>query len=124
MAFLGARVSPGIETVLELTDLKTYVKKADLVITGEGKLDRQTVYGKAPLGVARLARRYGRPVIGISGTLGPGNELLYQHGFSSIFSIMEKPTTPAQAMKEVEVLLANTAERIMRIIYVQTKIQI
>lgn len=121
MAFLGARVSSGIETILELTDLKTYVKKADLVITGEGKLDRQTVYGKAPMGVARLARRYSRPVIGISGMLGPGSELLYQHGFTSIFSIIEKPVTLSQAMQETEVLLSNTAERLMRVMSWQCK---
>lgn len=122
MAFLGARLSSGIETILEFTDLKTYVKKADLVITGEGKLDRQTVYGKAPMGVARLARKYSRPVIGLSGTLGPGNELLYQHGFTSIFSIMEKPVSLNQAMQETEVLLADAAERIMRVIMLSGKI--
>lgn len=115
MAFLGARFASGIELILEIAGLEALVRKADIVITGEGKLDRQTIYGKAPMGVARLARRYGCPVIGLAGTLGPGNELLYQHGFSSIFSIMEKPITLSQAMKETEVLLANTAERIMRL---------
>ena len=120
MAFLGAGSISGIKLILEMAGLETYVKKADMVITGEGKLDRQTIYGKAPMGVVRLARRYGCPVIGLAGTLGPGNELLYQYGFTSIFSIMDKPITLSQAMKEAEGLLANTAERIMRLIYVQT----
>lgn len=115
MAFLGARLISGVDLILKLTNLESSLKKVDLVITGEGKIDRQTIYGKAPMGVARLARRYSCPVIGIAGTLGPGNELLYKHGFTSLFSIIEKPATLAVAMEEAETLLANTAERIARL---------
>ncbi len=117
MAFLGGGLAAGIEMILKITDLKAYIKKADLVITGEGKLDRQTIYGKAPMGVARLAKEYRRPVIGIAGTLGPGSELLYRHGFTSVFSIMEKPVTLSQAINDAESLLANTCERIIRLFF-------
>jgi len=116
MAFLGARLVSGVDLILEFTHLKEYIKKVDLVITGEGQLDRQTIYGKAPMGVARLAKRYRCPVIGIAGTLGPGNDLLYQHGFTSLFSIMDKPMPLADAMDKTEVLLANTSERIIRLV--------
>jgi len=116
MAFLGAGLVSGVDLILELTHLRPYIKKADLVITGEGKLDRQTIYGKAPIGVAKLAKEYGRPVIGIAGTLGEGNELLYRHGFTSIFSIMEKPMPLVDAISKAEILLANTSERIIRLL--------
>ena len=116
MAFLNAELIPGIDFILKLTELEKYVKKADLVITGEGKMDRQTLYGKAPAGVAKLAKKYNCPVIGIAGTLGQGHELLYQHGFTSLFSIMEKPATLSAAMEDADTLLANTAERIARLI--------
>lgn len=116
MAFLGARLVSGVDVILKLTDLESYIKKVDVVITGEGKLDRQTVYGKAPMGVARLARRYRRPVIGIAGTLGEENECLYRHGFTSIFSIMEGPISLSRAIEEADKLLADASERIIRLI--------
>ncbi len=116
MAFLGARAVSGIDLVIKFTRLENYIKKADLIITGEGKLDKQTIYGKAPMGVAKIAKRYDRPVIGIGGILGDGYNLLYRQGFISFFSIVEGPITVARAMKYAEQLLVNTSESIVRLI--------
>ncbi|MBL7170823.1 MAG: glycerate kinase [Candidatus Omnitrophica bacterium] len=116
MAFLGARAVSGIDLVIKFTRLENYIKKVDLIITGEGKLDKQTIYGKAPMGVAKIAKRYDCPVIGIGGMLGDGYSLLYRQGFTSLFSIVEGPITVAQAMKDAEQLLVNASERIARLI--------
>lgn len=114
MAFLGASLEKGIDIVLEKTGLERIVKDADLVITGEGFMDEQTLYGKAPMGVARVASRYDVPVIAIAGGLGEGIECLYDHGFSAFFAIVDKPMRLEEAIRHSEVLLTNLSERLMR----------
>lgn len=86
--FLGAALKPGIDIVIEAVHLEEALRDADLVITGEGRIDSQTVGGKAPIGVARIAKKYGIPVIGIAGVLGDGVEAVHQHGIDAVFSIL------------------------------------
>lgn len=114
-AFLGARFRPGVEVVAELVDLAGKVRGADLVITGEGRFDAQTLRGKTPLGVARIARQQGVPVIVLAGTLGEGYEQLYAHGIDAAFALVSGPMSLAQACSEAPALLTARARDIARV---------
>jgi len=116
LAFLDAKLQPGVNIVIETTALEEKLKDVDLVITGEGMIDYQTQYGKTPFGVAKLAKKHNIPVIAIAGGIGRGAEGLYLKGFDSIFSIVDKPMKLEEAIENSDVLLQNTAERIMRVI--------
>lgn len=113
LAFLNAEIRSGIEIVMELTGFRDKVREADLVITGEGATDFQTMFGKVPYGVAQVAREYGKPVICISGTLGKDYQKLYEAGIGAFFSLVNRPMTLEEAMESGGELLAATAENIM-----------
>lgn len=115
LAFLNAGIRRGIDIVIETTGLEEKLIGADLVITGEGMIDHQTIYGKTPHGVAKLAAKYKIPVVGITGEIGKGIDVLYNHGFNSIFSIADKPMTLMESMERGQELLQDTSERIMRL---------
>jgi len=87
-----------------------------LVITGEGKIDNQTIHGKAPAGIAMLAKKYNIPVIAVTGQLESGSDELYELGFQVIMPIVDKPMTFGKALKSASFLLENTGERIARFI--------
>lgn len=91
LAFLSARLRPGIDIVMESAGLAEKVIGASLVITGEGRIDGQTIHGKTPVGVARIAKAAGCEVIGIAGCLGDGYEVVYDHGIDAVFSITPGP---------------------------------
>ncbi|URM26178.1 glycerate kinase [Pseudomonas frederiksbergensis] len=114
-AFLGARFQAGVEVVAELVGLAEAVKGADLVITGEGRFDAQTLRGKTPFGVARIARQCGVPVIVIAGTLGEGYQALYEHGIDAAFALASGPMTLEQACVEAPRLLRERASDIARV---------
>lgn len=95
---LGARLRPGIEIVTEALGLEAVVAAADLVITGEGRLDAQSLRGKAPLGVARIARRHGKPVIAIAGSLGDDLATVQAQGFDAVFSVLRHPCSLEEAL--------------------------
>ena len=114
-AFMGARFRPGVEVVAELAGLDELVRGADLVITGEGRFDAQTLRGKTPLGVARVAKRHGAPVVVIAGTLGAGYEALYPHGIDAAFALASGPMTLQQACAEAPALLEARAGDIARL---------
>lgn len=114
-AFMGARFRPGVEVVAELAGLDELVRGADLVITGEGRFDAQTLRGKTPFGVARVAKRHGAPVVVIAGTLGAGYEALYQHGIDAAFALASGPMTLQQACAEAPALLEARAGDIARL---------
>lgn len=115
MAFLNASMKRGIDIVIELTDLEQKIKDADLVFTGEGMIDFQTAFGKAPFGVAKIAKKYDIPVIAIAGGIGKDAETLYSKGFDSIFSIVDGPMTLDNAIENSSILIERTAERIARV---------
>lgn len=98
LAFLGGVLRPGIDIVMEAVGLETAVLDADLVITGEGCMDSQTIHGKTPLGVAQVARRYGKPVIGISGSLAEDVAVVHGHGIDAVFSVLPRVCTLEQAL--------------------------
>ncbi|MGD2033670.1 MAG: glycerate kinase [Bacteroidales bacterium] len=115
MAFAGAELKPGFQIVREVTRLDEQVKWADLVITGEGKIDSQTQYGKTPMGVAGVAGHHGKPVIAIAGTLGEGYEELYELGFGSILSILDKPLPLREALITAPRLIERCARTAIRL---------
>lgn len=85
---VGGRLRPGSDIITEAVGLDDAVKDADLVITGEGRIDGQTVFGKTPIGVARVAKRYGKPVIGIAGCLTREAPVVHEHGIEAIVSVL------------------------------------
>ena len=114
MAFLDAQLTRGFDLIAETVQLEQKILNANLVITGEGKIDAQTQYGKTPFGVAQLARKHKIPVLGVGGTIEKGAEILYDFGFDVILPIMEKPVDLTFALANAEQLLENTGERIGR----------
>jgi len=98
LAFLSAKLRPGIDIVMECVGLAEKVNGASLVITGEGRMDGQTVHGKTPVGVARVAKAAGCEVIGIAGSLGDDYEAVYAHGLDAVFSITPGPVKISEAL--------------------------
>ena len=117
VAFLGAELKPGIQMVLEATRFDERIQGADLIITGEGKLDRQTCMGKAPWGVSRAATRQGIPVIALGGSV-EDTPLLNQRGFLAVLSILPAPVSLERAMDKDFTLqnIQRTVEQALRIL--------
>lgn len=118
MAFLGGRLRPGVDIVLDTVDLASRLDGADLIITGEGCMDFQTVYNKAPIGVARLAGERNIPVIGVSGSLGDGFTDVHEHGISAAVAITQAPMTLDEATDRVAELIASATEQAVRLVRV------
>jgi glycerate kinase len=115
LGFTSAVVRPGVDVVAELVDLAAALESAELVITGEGRADEQTLSGKAAMGVARLARTRNAAVVLLCGALGPGASALDGSGvFDVVQPVAERPMELAEAMADTERLLANAAERLAR----------
>jgi len=115
MAFLNGTLKKGIEMVIEYTKLEEKVKLADMVWTGEGSIDFQTQYGKTPLGVATVAKKYNKPVIAFAGRVGEDIEVLYDKGIDSIFSIIRELTTLDEALAKGKENIEKTAENVVRL---------
>ncbi|MBV5348942.1 glycerate kinase [bacterium] len=115
MIFLNARLERGITIVTRTTQLAEKMAGADLVITGEGRIDFQTAFGKTPFGVAQIAREYNIPVIAMAGSLGEGYQSLYEKGFDGIFSIIDQPMSLKEAIDQAAELLENAAENVVRL---------
>ena len=116
LAFFGATLKPGIEIVTAAVDLDTQVRDADLVITGEGRIDFQTVHGKTPIGVARVAKRHGKPVIGIAGSLGAEVGVVHAHGIDAVFSVLSKPCTLDEALRDAAANVELTARNVAAVL--------
>ena len=117
-AFLGAELVPGVDLILNETRLEDDVRDADVVITGEGRLDGQTVMGKAPIGVAKLAKRYGKRVLAFSGCVGDGVEAVNAAGIDAFFPILRRVVTLDEALekKTAAANLSATVEQVFRIL--------
>ncbi|MEN0106506.1 MAG: glycerate kinase [Pseudomonas sp.] len=122
-AFLNATFRPGVEVVAELTGLATKMQGADLVVTGEGRFDAQTLRGKTPLGVARVAQQFELPVVVVAGTLGEGYAQLYQAGIHAAFSLAHGPMTLAEACQQAPTLLRERARDIARLLQVGSELK-
>ncbi|WBM71478.1 glycerate kinase [Buttiauxella sp. WJP83] len=98
-AFCGAELRPGIEIITRALKLDELVRDADLVITGEGRIDSQSIHGKVPIGVAKVAKRYNIPVIGIAGSLTPDVGVVHEHGLDAVFSVLHRICTLEEALE-------------------------
>lgn len=116
MVFLDGKLKNGIDIVIKYSDLEEKVKKADIVFTGEGSIDFQTQYGKTPMGVAMVAKKYNKPVIALAGSVGKDIDILYENGIDSIFSIVRGVTTLDCAIKKGKENIEKTIENIIRLI--------
>ncbi|WP_459617060.1 glycerate kinase [Bordetella sp. 2513F-2] len=115
LAFLNAVFRPGVEIVAELGGLEAAMAGATLAFTGEGRMDAQTLRGKTPAGVARIAARAGVPVVALAGSLGPGYEALHAGGITAAFSLASGPMTLQQACAQADELLADRARDVMQL---------
>ena len=118
VAFLNAELRAGVDIVLDTVGLDETLAGADLVITGEGALDYQTVYQKAPVGVAERASKLGIPTIAVAGTLGEGYHLTREHGIESAVAIPNGPMSLDEASARAHELIADATERAMRLMKV------
>ena len=114
--FLKAEMKSGIETVLDIIDFDRMLKEADLVITGEGRCDQQSSYGKVVQGIGDRAKKQGVPVIALVGSLGEGYEKLYVHGIESFFTTVDSPMELSVALEQAERLYYQAAIRMFRTI--------
>ncbi|CAI0802982.1 Glycerate kinase [Serratia quinivorans] len=112
LGMLNARLRPGIEIVIETLRLEEALRDADLVITGEGRLDSQSIHGKTPIGVARVAKRHGLPVIGIAGSLAKDYQVVHQHGIDAAFSVLDRVVTLEEALTDAATNLEVTARNV------------
>ncbi|MDE2838641.1 MAG: glycerate kinase [Chloroflexota bacterium] len=114
MAFLGGSLRAGVDIVLDHVGLDQKLTGADLVITGEGQIDFQTVYNKAPIGVARRAKQRGIPVLAVCGSLGKGFEAVHAEGIDAVVSILTAPMTLDEASARAGELIADATAEAMR----------
>lgn len=105
LAFLDATLTPGIDLITELLHLEKHIKEAQLVVTGEGKIDAQTLHGKTIMGIASLAKKHNVPVLVFTGSIGQGISEIYDQGVTAIFSIVNKPMSLETAIKNATQLL-------------------
>jgi glycerate kinase len=116
MAFLGASLRRGVDIVVETVRLREQMKGASLVITGEGRTDFQTLFGKTPMGVANVAKALGIPVVIISGAIADDARGLYAHGIDALMSIAKGPCTIEDAMANAGPRVADAAETAARLV--------
>lgn len=114
-AFLNATLKPGIEMIMQQADMQTLLAHADLVITGEGRLDGQSLAGKTPIGVSRAAQRLNKPVVVLAGSLGDGWRACLDEGVTAAFALADGPTTLEQALPRTAELLETRCESLIRL---------
>lgn len=117
LSYLNAKLESGIHIILDETSLENYIADADIVVTGEGRLDAQTVMGKAPIGVAELAKKHGKPVIAFAGSVTDDARECNKHGIDAFFSILRGVTSLEDAMDRENAArnMRATVEQIFRL---------
>ncbi|MCX5777267.1 MAG: glycerate kinase [Candidatus Firestonebacteria bacterium] len=113
-AFTGAKLQKGIEIIINITEFEKKLKNCSLVITGEGQIDSQSIFGKVPVGVAQIAKKHGIPVLCIAGSIGDINNDLYKTGISSVVTLVNGPVTLEKAIENASPLLTAATERTFR----------
>ncbi len=122
IAFLNGKLQSGVDIVLSTLEFDERLEGANLVITGEGSLDYQTVYNKAPIGVARMAKSRGIPVIAISGSLGDRFHHVHTEGIDAAFAITDAPMSLEEASTHAPELVASATEQALRAMKVAGKV--
>ena len=124
VAFLGAKLRPGIEIITQTIALEDEIKKADLVITGEGRMDFQSSMGKTPTGVAKLAKKHNKPVVALAGSVQKCAKDCHKNGIDAYFCILNEPVSLEEAMRK-DVAIRNlkmTAEQVIRLYILNHKV--
>ncbi|MGG7857309.1 glycerate kinase [Klebsiella aerogenes] len=121
-AFCGANLRPGIEIVTDALGLADLVADADLVITGEGRIDSQTIHGKVPVGVAKVAKCCNVPVIGIAGSLTADVGVVHQHGLDAVFSVLYSVCTLDEALANAAANVRMTARNVAAVLQMGGKL--
>ncbi len=121
-AFLNGRLQRGVDLVLRAVGFEETLRQgADLIITGEGEINRQTASGKVPAGVGRLAEKHNIPAVALAGSIGEGAEALYGCGISGFMSIVPRPAPLKYCLENAAALLTDAAERLMHLLLIKTK---
>ena len=118
LAFFDAKLVRGIDLIIDALQLEAHIKNAHLVVTGEGKIDRQTLYGKTITGVAKIAKKHGIPVIAITGKIENDIDEVYKLGVTSIFSVVNQPMDLQESMEKTDYLIQSCVMNIFSIIKV------
>lgn len=116
VSFLGAEIRPGIKAILEIADFEKSVQWADLILSGEGRIDGQSANGKAVSGIAEIAGKYNVPVIAICGSVEKDAREIFEKGISGMEAAVCRPVTLEKAMEEAEQNVIDAAERVMRMV--------
>ena len=118
LAYTNAVLESGIKIVLEETNLESYIKDADIVVTGEGRLDGQSIFGKAPVGVAQIAKKYDKKVLAFAGAVTEDASLCNEHGIDAFFSILRRVQTLQEAMdlENARKNMEDTVEQVFRLL--------
>lgn len=106
----------GIDIIISATQLDKYISQSDIVITGEGRIDGQTIHGKTPIGVAKVAKKYNKPVIAIAGCLRSDYEVVYDAGIDAVFPVIRNVTTLDETLAQGHDNLISTAQNIARLV--------
>ncbi|MFU0886122.1 glycerate 2-kinase [Kluyvera sichuanensis] len=123
MAFLGAELRSGIEIVTQALNLEEHIHDCTLVVTGEGRLDSQSIHGKVPVGVASVAKKYHKPVIGIAGSLTRDVGVVHQYGIDSVFSVLNRIGSLEEAFRDAAENIYQTSRNIAAAIQVGMRIE-
>ena len=115
VAFLNGELMPGFELISKIVKLEEWISWADLVITGEGRMDSQTAFGKTPAGVAKQAAAHNKPVVAFTGSLASEPDQFREMGFTAVIPIANKPMTLNESVTASGILLENAAERMARV---------
>ena len=119
MVFTGAKLTAGIDAILDIVRFDEMLEQVDIVITGEGKLDGQSKYGKVPVGVARRVRgSHEIPVIAIAGDIGAGASAVYNEGIHAVISTVDRAMPLSEALAESTRALEDAGERVMRLLQI------
>ena len=124
MVFCNGRLQSGIETVLDLIHFDSRLEGVDLVVTGEGRTDWQSCFGKVMSGVGARAKAKGVPAVGLCGSIGKGAEDIYRFGIESLFTTVNAPMTLTEAMQRAETLYYDAAVRMFRLLKVGRNMKI
>lgn len=108
------KLKSGVQIVIDTVNLAEIIKDADLVITGEGRMDSQTIHGKTPIGIAKTAKLANKPVIAITGCLREDYEVVYEHGIDAVFPIIRQLDSLPEILAQGRQNLESTAQNIAR----------
>ena len=118
LAYLNAELTPGVQLIMQAAGIEEKIRTADIVVTGEGRIDSQTVMGKAPIGIAKIAKKYGKKVIAFAGNVSDDACVCNQNGIDAFFQIARGVTTLEAAM-QTETAMKNmelAVEQVFRVL--------